>query len=167
MTLFKDLRRWLKRDRLRLLGRLFLLAAKGFFKDDGPTWAAAIAHYSLLRSFHCCCSLFSLPTASCRCGARAGVRRRWARRVATVVFLAAEPLFLGYVETLARHNVVYGSLAGIVTAVIWAWVVAMIGLFGGQITSHCQSVLFDGEPIEDVERRHLARADAPPRRKLS
>jgi hypothetical protein len=33
----------------------------------------------------------------------------------------------------------------------------MIGLFGGQITSHCQSVIFDGQPIDEVERRHLAR----------
>jgi uncharacterized BrkB/YihY/UPF0761 family membrane protein len=87
--------------------------------------------------------------------------------VATVIFLAAKPLFLGYVQTLAGHNVVYGSLAGIVAAVIWAWVVAMIGLFGGQITSHCQSVILDGERIEDVERRRLADADGPPRRKLS
>ena len=43
----------------------------------------------------------------------------------------------------------------------------MIGLFGGQITSHCQSVILDGERIEDVERRRLADADGPPRRKLS
>jgi membrane protein len=72
--------------------------------------------------------------------------------VATVVFLAAKPLFLGYVQTLATHNVFYGSLAGIVAAVIWAWVVAVIGLFGGQITSHCQSVILDCEPIENVTR---------------
>jgi len=32
----------------------------------------------------------------------------------------------------------------------------MIGLFGGQITSHFQSVIFSGEPIDEVERRLLA-----------
>jgi uncharacterized BrkB/YihY/UPF0761 family membrane protein len=59
MTFFRDLRRLLKRDQLRLFGRLFLLAARAFFKDDGPTWAAAIAYYSLL-------SLFPLPARSGR-----------------------------------------------------------------------------------------------------
>ena len=34
--------------------------------------------------------------------------------VATAIFLAAKPLFLGYIPTLAGHNFVYGSLAGIV-----------------------------------------------------
>ena len=75
--------------------------------------------------------------------------------VAGLIFLAAKPMFLGYVQSLARHNVVYGSLAGIIAAVVWVWVVAMIGLFGGQIASHSQSVIFNGEPIDDVEQRHL------------
>ncbi len=76
--------------------------------------------------------------------------------VATAVFFAAQPLFLSYVESLAQHNVVYGSLAGVVAAVVWAWLVAMIGLYGGELASHSESVLFKGEPIADVERRHLA-----------
>ncbi len=84
--------------------------------------------------------------------------------VAAVLFVAAKPLFLSYVGALARHNVVYGSLAGIVAVVIWAWVVAMIGIFGGQLSSVCQAVLYDGEPIGNVERRRLARdAEPPPR----
>jgi uncharacterized BrkB/YihY/UPF0761 family membrane protein len=32
-----------------------------------------------------------------------------------------------------------------VAAMIWAWWVAMIGLFGCQVTFHCQSILFDGK----------------------
>jgi len=83
--------------------------------------------------------------------------------VSMLIFVAAKPLFLGYVKAAAGHNIIYGSLAGIVAAVVWAWMVAMIGLFGGQITSHCQAVLFDGEPIEVVERRHLARANTASR----
>ena len=84
--------------------------------------------------------------------------------IAALLFLAAKPLFLGYVGALARHNIVYGSLAGIVAVVIWAWVVAMIGIFGGQITSLCQSVIFDGEPIADVKRRRLrGNVDSPAR----
>ena len=83
--------------------------------------------------------------------------------VSMLIFVAAKPLFLGYVKAAAGHNIIYGSLAGIVAAVVWAWMVAMIGLFGGQITAHCQAVLFDGEPIEVVERRHLARANTASR----
>jgi membrane protein len=63
--------------------------------------------------------------------------------VALIGFLAAKPLFLAYIEAQTRRSVVYGSLNGIVAAMIWAWWVAMIGLFGGQITCHCQSLLFD------------------------
>jgi membrane protein len=84
--------------------------------------------------------------------------------VAMIAFVAAKPLFLDYVLAMSGRNIIYGSLAGIVASVVWAWMVAMIGLFGGQITSHCQSVLFDGEPIEELERRHLAKANtASPR----
>lgn len=83
--------------------------------------------------------------------------------VSMLIFVAAKPLFLGYVKAAAGHNIIYGSLAGIVAAVVWAWMVAMIGLFGGQITSHCQAVLFDGEPIEVVERRHLAHSNTASR----
>nr|MDQ3621661.1 YihY/virulence factor BrkB family protein [Verrucomicrobiota bacterium] len=76
--------------------------------------------------------------------------------IGALLFLAAKPLFLGYVGALARHNIVYGSLAGIVAVVLWVWVVAMIGIFGGQITSHCQAVIFDAGPIAEVERRRSA-----------
>lgn len=82
---------------------------------------------------------------------------RFGAVVAALLFVAAKPLFLSYVGAVARHNVVYGSLAGIVAVVIWAWVVAMIGIFGGQITSVFQAVVYDGEPIENVERRHRAK----------
>nr|MDQ3622296.1 YihY/virulence factor BrkB family protein [Verrucomicrobiota bacterium] len=51
MPFFSQLRHWLKPEQLRLLGRLVILAARSFFKDDGPTWAAAIAYYSLLSLF--------------------------------------------------------------------------------------------------------------------
>jgi len=76
--------------------------------------------------------------------------------VAMIAFIAAKPLFLDYILAMSGRNIIYGSLAGIVAAVVWIWLAAMIGLFGGQITCHCQAVLFDGEPIDDVERRRLA-----------
>ena len=302
MTSFEPLRQWVTRDRLLLLRRLFVLSAKDFFRDDGPTWAAAIAYYSLLSLFPLLLAAGSIAsyfvdpkwavleatsllgdflprgqaeierivkkTLDAGCGAGLlfilpliwtgtlvfgavtkalnvafEVEKRYSffkrmlvrlvmlltlgavfllalssslllrvlrytvgilpfgseivfavivnavpaafvllafflsyrflptRRpgwraalfgavVAALLFLAAKPLFLGYVQALARHNVVYGSLAGIVGVVLWAWVVAMIGLFGGQITSHSRSVIFEGEPIEDVEQRHLAAVSA-------
>ena len=48
-----------------------------------------------------------------RADAEAGWRAAFlGAAVATVIFLAAKPLFLGYIQMLAGHNVVYGSLAG-------------------------------------------------------
>lgn len=52
--------------------------------------------------------------------------------VAMIAFVAAKPLLLDYVQAMSGRNIIYGSLAGIVAAVVWGWVVAMIGLFGGQ-----------------------------------
>jgi len=65
--------------------------------------------------------------------------------IALIGFVAAKPLFLAYIEAQTRRSIVYGSLNGIVAAMIWAWWVAMIGLFGCQVTFHCQSILFDGK----------------------
>lgn len=77
--------------------------------------------------------------------------------IASFAFVIAKPLFLGYVLVLARYNFVYGSLGGIIAAVIWAWVVSMIGIYGGQMASLWQSVMVDGETLAAVERRHLSR----------
>lgn len=81
--------------------------------------------------------------------------------LAAVIFAAAKPIFLGYLHWLARYNVVYGSLAGIIVVVLWTWIVAMIGLFGAQVTAHAHAVFIEGESIEEVERRHLQRHSHP------
>ena len=78
--------------------------------------------------------------------------------VAALLFACAKPLFLGYVRHLARYNVVYGSLAGIIVVVLWTWMVAMIGLLGGQIAAHSQRVFIRGRSVEDLERQHLGRS---------
>lgn len=59
--------------------------------------------------------------------------------VATGLFYVARPIFLGYVDDIARYNLVYGSLAGVVAAILWTWIFAIIMLFGGQIASHCSA----------------------------
>lgn len=43
-----DLMSW---DGLRRIGVTFYLAAKDFFIDSGPQWAAAVAYYTLLSLF--------------------------------------------------------------------------------------------------------------------
>ncbi|OYW77743.1 MAG: hypothetical protein B7Z37_02305 [Verrucomicrobia bacterium 12-59-8] len=93
---------------------------------------------------------------------RPGWRAAWVgASVASLAFVIAKPVFLGYVQVLARYNFVYGSLGGIIAAVIWAWVVSMIGIFGGQITWLWQCVVVDGESLEVVERRCLSRQHKP------
>ena len=81
--------------------------------------------------------------------------------VAALLFAAAKPLFLGYLQWLARYNVIYGSLAGIIVVVLWTWIVAMIGLFGGQVAAHAHAVFFENKSLDEVER-HDSRDDPPP-----
>lgn len=77
---------------------------------------------------------------------------------ATLLFLLARPLFLGYVGRFGQYNLVYGSLAVVVVLVLWAYVVALIALFGGELAAHLQRMIVEGEPAEEVERRHRERA---------
>lgn len=69
--------------------------------------------------------------------------------LATAVFLLARPLFLGYVDTFANYNLIYGSLAIVIVGVIWAWVSSMILLLGGEVVSHIQRLWLDAK----AERR--------------
>ena len=74
-----------------------------------------------------------------------------------LLFAAAKPVFLGYLKWLGRYSLVYGSLAGIIVVILWAWIVAMIGLFGAQVAAHAQKVFIEGHPIDRLERRQAAR----------
>ena len=55
--------------------------------------------------------------------------------VATALLYLVRPLFLGYVARIAGYGLVYGPLAGVVVAVLWSWVFAMVLLYGGQVAS--------------------------------
>jgi membrane protein len=55
----------------------------------------------------------------------------WGALLTTVLFLAAWPLFLGFLSTFTNFNLIYGSLAIVVILMIWAWLVALIFLLGG------------------------------------
>jgi membrane protein len=76
----------------------------------------------------------------------------------SAMFYAARQLFEGYVERFANYSLVYGSLAIVITLIVWAWVLAMLLLLGGKVVSHIQSIWIEGIPPEEVERRQRARA---------
>jgi membrane protein len=60
--------------------------------------------------------------------------------VATLLFVIARPIFLYYIEQFADYNVVYGSLAIIVILIFWAWIVALILLYGGEVAAQMQAL---------------------------
>lgn len=82
---------------------------------------------------------------------------------ATALVLAARPLFLRYVRDFAQYNLIYGSIAVVIILVLWAWVVALILLFGGELASHVQAMVIERRPVEEVEQRHQARSPTHPR----
>jgi membrane protein len=77
---------------------------------------------------------------------------------ATLLFLAARPLFLGYLQEYARHSVIYGSIAFVISLVLWAWIVAIILLYGGELASHCEAIIIKGKASEEIAWRHQRRA---------
>lgn len=119
---------------LKRIGQTIWMAVKDFFHDSGPQWAAAVAYYSLL-------STVPLLLA-----------------IAALLFILARPLFVRYLNQFASYQDIYGSLAIVIILVFWAWIVAVIMLFGGEIASHSEEMLIEGNPATEVERRHIERA---------
>jgi membrane protein len=78
--------------------------------------------------------------------------------LAVVLFMVARPLFLGYLERFARFNLIYGSITIVIVTIVWAWVVAMILLLGGEVASHVQAMIIEGRPAAQVEHRHRLRS---------
>lgn len=77
---------------------------------------------------------------------------------AAALILVARPLFLTYVQQFAIYNLIYGSLAIVIILVIWASIVAVITLFGGEFVSHFQAIILEGKSAEEVEQRHKWRS---------
>jgi membrane protein len=78
--------------------------------------------------------------------------------VATALFLIARPLFTTYVQNFGNYNIVYGSIGLVVIIIFWAWIVAAILLFGGEIASHLQDIVLEEKSPQDVERNHKQRS---------
>lgn len=72
--------------------------------------------------------------------------------VATILFVGARPLFSGYVENLANYNLMYGGIAIAVVLLAWGWVAAFITILGGEIASHFQTIVLEGNAVD--HKRH-------------
>lgn len=60
---------------------------------------------------------------------------------ATALFTLARPLFVGYVELFANYSAIYGPLAIVIMLVFWAWVSAVILLYGGEVTAQIEEMV--------------------------
>lgn len=77
---------------------------------------------------------------------------------ATALCLGARPLFLAYLGTLASYSHIYGWLAIGIVFLVWTQIVAVITLYGGELASHIQMMVYDGLSGEEVTRRHRERS---------
>ena len=78
--------------------------------------------------------------------------------VATVGCLGARPIFVFYVSKLASFSQIYGWLAIGIIFLIWAQIIAVITLYGGELASHIQMMAYDGLSGQEVSRRHQLRS---------
>jgi membrane protein len=91
----------------------------------------------------------------------------WGSGAATALTLCARPLFHAYVTKLASYNHIYGLLAIGIVILIWAQILALITLYGGELASHIQMMVYEGGDAKKVARRHLVRSSANARVKGS
>lgn len=80
--------------------------------------------------------------------------------VATLLFTIVSPIFQHYISQYAagRYNAIYGSMWVVIVVLIWVWIVSLITIFGGEIASHTQKIVIEGESPENVQRHHEARS---------
>lgn len=80
--------------------------------------------------------------------------------IAGALFLIARPVFVYYMSEFSNHDVIYGPLAILVILMIWVWLTSIITLFGGEVASHFQAMLIEGQDRKEVEERHRQRSPA-------
>lgn len=78
--------------------------------------------------------------------------------LATLGFLVARPLFVGYVNRFVNLSLIYGPLAVVIIFILWIWVVALILLFCGEVTSHYQLIRVQNVSARKVELLHVRRS---------
>jgi membrane protein len=86
--------------------------------------------------------------------------------IATLLTLGARPLFHAYVGRLASYNNhIYGWLTIGIVILLWAQILALITLYGGELASRVQLMVYDGVSAKEVSRRHRARSSGHSHRK--
>ena len=77
---------------------------------------------------------------------------------ATTLCAVAKPIFIVYISRLASYSEVYGWLTIGIVFMIWAEILAAITLYGGELASHIQMIVYDGLSGQEVSRRHRLRS---------
>ncbi len=67
--------------------------------------------------------------------------------VASVLVLAARPLFFRYVQNIGQYNLTYGSIALVVVFVLWTWIVALISAIWWRNCIACASDVNRGSTL--------------------
>jgi membrane protein len=75
-----------------------------------------------------------------------------------VLFLTANPIFQYFVQRFGNFNAIYGSLAILAIIMVWVYIASLITLFGAEVASHTEDMIFDGQTAEEVGRRHNERS---------
>ena len=92
---------------------------------------------------------------------------RWAALIGavvfTVLFLIAQPLFVGYIQLFSNYSLMYGPLAIVITIVFWTWIVANLLLLGGELVSHIQDFLIEERSAREVDKEHEERDPTSPK----
>ena len=78
--------------------------------------------------------------------------------VAMAGCVGAKPIFLLYIGKLASYSAIYGWLTFGIVLMIWAQILSVITLYGGELASHVQMIVYEGVSGEEVSRRHRVRS---------
>jgi len=73
--------------------------------------------------------------------------------VATTLFLISRPLVLIWGVRFSRYEQIYGPLALLVLLLFWAWVVALITLYGAEFSTHARMMRVEGASAEEAGAR--------------
>ena len=79
---------------------------------------------------------------------------------ATMLCTGAKPVFVVYIGRLASYSQVYGWLSIGIVLMIWAEILSIITLYGGELASHIQMMGYEGISGQEVSRRHRERSPA-------
>jgi membrane protein len=77
---------------------------------------------------------------------------------ATFLLAVTTPIFSAFVDRFGTYNLIYGSLGILVVIVVWVGIAANIVIFGGEVASHTQEMVFEGRPTAAVAREHQQRS---------